>query len=739
MMLAVGGGLSMRETAFRAMWGVTIAVAVSLVANDARAQTVSLPPLGQAYPPSTRGTQVDVVGGVRVPDPYRWLENVESSDVRAWVSAQAALAETYLGRLPRRSEMGDLVARMEDHPRVGLPITGGDRVFFSENRGLANQPTWYVQDRADAPSRVLIDPSSLSRDGLIGIVGRSASPDGRYLAYAVSTKGSTWLTVRVRDVRSNQDLGESLVGIRRSPLAWTFDERGFFYVRSDLGRPVGGQSWNPLAPEGRQQLFYHRVGHAQSDDQLIFEAADHPDWRLTATVSPDGEYLVIAARPTTEPRNRLYMVDLDNAKRPNLRAPLVRLFDLGDAEYEFVSNVGPLFFVRTNKGAPRWRVVAFDINSPDETRWTTVVQQTYDPLIDARRVGNRLIVHRIQDAHSLLEVYALDGGPRGTIPLPGIGSVTALETRGNDRFAYFTFTSFLQAPTAIRFDFDDRASTTFRNVPGDSSLAGFETTQLFFAGKDGTRVPMFITARRGMKLDGTHATLLTTAQGGAFGVSATPASSAFVRAWLASGGVYAVANVRGGGEYGPLWHEAAIGIKKQTSIDDLIAAAEFLVDQHYSQPPSLGLAGRGHGALIAAAALLQRPQLFGAAALDDGLYDMTRFDRFGMGSVWTTEYGSPSEPAVLKAMLSYSPLQIARQDVNLPPVLLTVAEHDDAVSPANSYKLAAALQASAPGKQPVLLRVLRDMGRGPGAPLSTLMAADSDRLSFLVNALHAMP
>ena len=684
------------------------------------------------YPMTARSGQTDDLNGVRVPDPYRWLENITSPEVHNWVVAQNGVTEAFLSRVPRRSEIHDLVSRSWRYSKVGAPFPGGERLFFYENSGLENQAALYVQDKPDVAPRVLIDPNAFSGDGLIAIVEQAPSPDGRYLAYAVTTQGSTWRSVRVRDVKSGQDTGDELQGLKDGPLAWTGDARGFFYTRVDAPRPTPAS--NPLAPDGRDRIFYHRLGRPQSDDRLMFETADHPSSRLRAVVSDDAQYLVISASYGFELQNRLFLIDLDNPKRPNLGAPIVKLFDEGDAVYDFVGNSGPLFFIRTTKGAPRARLVGVDINTPDENHWTTLVRETYDPLVELRHVDDRLVAHRLHDAHSVLELYGLDGSSRGTINLPGVGTVIAMNGHSENRELYFSFTSFLQPPAIYRYDLDARNAVPWRETRPDTSLAQFETTQLFFTSKDGTRVPMFITARRGIKLDGSHPTLLV--GDGAFNVPATPVFSAEAAAWLQLGGIYAVANVRGGGEYGRAWHVAATGTKKQISFDDFIASAEFLISQRYTRSSSLAIAGRGAGGLLVGAAMTQRPELFGAALIDAGILDMTRFSRFTIGAAWMPEFGSPDRPSDLRALLAYSPLQNVKADVRYPTVLVTVGDRDDAVTPAHSYKFAAALQAVAANSAPALLRVDYDVGFGPGIPTAKQLAHDTDRLTFLVDALH---
>lgn len=709
-----------------------LTLGLTLIASAAGAQAS---PGAPKYPPTPKGNQADDLNGVRVADPYRWLENVGAPEVRTWVSAQNAVTEAYLAQLPRRREVQDLVTRAWNHPKLSAPFAAGDRLFYYENGGLENQPVLFTQDRTDVTPRVLLDANAFSNDGLIAIVDQSPSPEGRYLAYAVSTHGSSWLVVRVRDLRNGQDLTDELRGIRGAPLSWTRDERGFFYIRVEPGAGHAAGS-NPLALDGRQRVFYHRVGRPQAEDEVVYENAEHPSRSLRADVSDDGQYLVITSRAGSELATRISFIDLDNPKRPNIGAPIVKLFDTGDALYEFVANQANIFFIRTTRGATRGRLVAVDINMPDANYWTTVLRETYDPLTWVRRVDDRLVAHRLRDAHSQLDLYNLDGGHRGSVPLPGVGTVTELNPRPAARELFFTFTSFLQPATVYRYDLDARSVSTYREVRADTApLAKFETTQLFFTSKDGTRVSMFLTAKRGITLDGSHATLLSAAPG--FNISATPAFSPEVAAWLELGGIYAVPNVRGGGEQGRAWHDSAAGVKKPVAVDDFVAAAEFLINQRYTKPALLGVTGRDHGAMLAASAVARRPELFGAALLDEGVFDMARFSRFTAGASWTAEYGSPDKPTDLRALLGYSPLHTVENDRAYPPTLITAGDHDEIIPPLHSYKLAATLQAAQRTAAPVLLRIDYDSGFGPGSPSSKQRALSADRLAFLLAALRS--
>ena len=707
---------------------------VALLAGGASLGGAQQAGLTLHYPPTNRGAQADEVGGVRAADPYRWLESVGSPDVRAWAAAQNAATESYLAQLPRRKEIADRLSTYTQRRVTSPPVAGGERIFFAERSGSDNLPMIFVQDHAETRPRVLLDPNAFSKDGLIAIVDHAASPDGRYLAYGVSIQGSSSRTIHVRDVRTTQDLSDNVRGIKQMPIGWTADSRGFFCVRT-LAAPG---ALDVLAPDGRQQLIYHRVGRAPEDDPVIFESPDHPDWRLDAKVSEDGQYVVIALTPKTEPRTRLYFIDLDNPDRPNLRAPVVRLFDSGDAFYEFVSSDGPLFFVRTNKNAPRGRIVAVDINAPDENHWTNVVRETYDALVGAARVGNRIVAHHLKNGRSTLDLYAFDGGARGTVPVPGIGTASELTPLRDKGELYFTYSSFLQPPEVLHYDLDARTETIYREASADSSFNTYETTQLFYTSKDGTRIPLFITARRGLTLNSTHPTLLAVGDA-AFGKPASLAYSPMIATWLSLGGIYAVADLRGGGEDGRLWHEAATGAKKQTTVDDLTSAAAFLIDQRYTRPSLLGLVGSRFGGIAIGSAVTHRPDLFAAATIDGGVLDLARFNRFTAGWTWVSEFGAPTDVASLRSLLAVSPVHNALTPGRYPAMLVTANEHDDLVPPLHSYKFAAALQASQTGQGAALLRIEPDAGLEAAMPANKQSARDADRLTFLLSALRTLP
>jgi prolyl oligopeptidase len=701
--------------------------AVVVTASAVRAQPLS-PPQAPRYPSAHRSGIIDDYGGVRVADPYRWLEDVTAAETRAWVDAENAVTASFIAQLPAssRQALRDRLTQFWKYPRLRPPFAGGDRLFYYENSGSDNAATLYVQDRPDVAPRVLLDPNALWPDGSTAVVAASASPDGKYLAYALSARGSEWWELRVRDVRSGQDVADTVRGVRHGRPAWTNDDRGFFYVRT--GADTAWRMANPFAPVRGERVFYHHVGDRQADDQLIYERTDHPDWRLDVTVSEDGQYAVITTRRGLDPNNRVVFVDLDKPRRPNVGAPVVTLVDLPDARYEFVSSEGSIFYLLTTKDAMRGRVVGVDINAPHQSRWLTVVRETWDALVDARRAGDRIVAHRVHDSHSLVQLYALDGSARGEIHLPSVGTVTEITGRARDQEFYYGFTSYLVPQTIFRYDLETRSPASYKDARTDIDLSNYETRELFFTSVDGTRIPMSVSARRDIVLDGSHPTLL--AVNGAFGQSFLPTFSPEIATWIDRGGVFAVANVRGGGEYGRAWHEAGRAGRKKTTVNDVIAAADFLIGQRYTRSAALAITGRAHGGLAAAAAVVQRPDLFSAVLIDGGVLDMARFDRFGAGWSWIGEYGAPSDPAQLAMLLSYSPLHAVREGTRYPATLITTSDRDGGVSPMHSYKMAAALQGAQPaGAPPVLLRVERNAGA------TAAIDAATDRLAFFALVL----
>jgi prolyl oligopeptidase len=758
----------MRRSAFRIFLSL-----LTFVAGIVGAQTQNAP---LNYPPAARGNQVDVYHGVSIADPYRWLEDTDSPETKAWVEAENKVTEAFLATIPERPAIKNKLAQVWNYARFSAPFKEGGRYFFLQNTGLQNQSLLYVQDGRNATPRVLLDPNLLSPDGTVSLAGQAASDDGHYLAYSISTSGSDWREVRVRDVNDARDLSDTLKWVKFSNISWTHDNKGFFYSRYD--EQTSGNKMTNL--NRNQKLYYHRLGRPQSRDDLIYDRPDQPDWGLTGSVTDDGQYLIITVGQGTDVRNRLYFIDLDNPGKPLINNPVVRLIDKLDAEYEFIGNRATTFYVRTDKNAPKGRIVAISIDNPREERWATVVAESKDALVSAITAGDDIVAHYLQDAHSSIRFFTSSrddrrrdqqrtrgqpqqrnpGGiyddtstgpltrgavqltgagftPRGELALPGIGSVNEIHGKQGDDELFYSFTSFLYPTTTYRYDLNSRKNAVFRapKVSFDPSL--YETRQVFYTSKDGTRVPMFITAKKGVQLDGNNPTLLY-AYGG-FNISSTPSFSPANAVWLDMGGIYALANLRGGGEYGKAWHEGGMLAKKQNVFDDFIAAAEYLIKEKYTSTPKLAIRGGSNGGLLVGAVMAQRPELFGAAIPEVGVMDMLRFQKFTIGWAWTSDYGSSDDPEQFKYLRAYSPLQNIKPGTCYPPTLAFTADHDDRVVPGHTFKFIATLQAAQACANPILARIETKAGHGAGTSTTKQIDQAADRFAFLVRELRMKP
>lgn len=743
---------------------------VSLLAASSLAQTTS-PTL--SYPPAARGEQTDTYHGTTVADPYRWLEDTNSPETKAWVEAQNRLSESYLAAIPQRAAIKARLTQLWNYARTSAPFKEGDRYFYFQNTGLQNQNILYVQDRRTAAPRVLLDPNVLSSDGTIALSNVSASDDGRYLAYSLSTSGSDWQEIRVRDVNTGRDLPDVVKWVKFSGLAWTHDNRGFFYSRYD--EPTTG---NALTNANKNhKLYYHRVGQPQSRDELIFDRPDQPEWLLYGVVSDDGQYLAIHISPSSSGKNRLYFVDLVNPGKPKITNPVVRLLDKLDAEYDFIGSRGTMFYIKTNLNAPKGRIVAINIENPRPERWTTIISESKDALVSATLAGDDIVGNYLEDARSSIRFFSparnnnrreerrpeptrpsnvyddtstapiiprdrgqqFGGGfrLRDELSLPGIGTVGQINGKQGDDEMFYTFTSYLYPTTAFRFDLDTRRNEVFRAPTVAFDATPYETRQVFFTSKDGTRVPMFITAKRGVALDGSNPTLLYGY--GGFNISETPSFAVQNLAWLEMGGIYAVANIRGGGEYGKDWHEAGTLGRKQNVFNDFIAAAEYLIAQKYTSKAKLAIRGGSNGGLLVGAVINQRPDLFGAALPEVGVMDMLRFHKFTIGWAWVSDYGSSDKPDDFKYLYAYSPLHNIKPGVCYPPTLAFTADHDDRVVPGHTFKYVAALQAAQSCANPVLVRIETKAGHGAGKPTTKQIDQATDRLAFLVKTLQMTP
>lgn len=675
------------------------------------------------YPPSHPDpTVVDFYHGQAVPDPYRWLEDLDSEQTRAWIEAQNRLTFDYLQRIPARQRLLERLRQLWNYEKYSQPFKEGNRYFYFKNDGLQNQSVLYTQESLEGEARVLLDPNTLSEDGTVALSGIAISRDGRYLAYGLSRSGSDWQEWKVRDIETGEDLPDHLRWIKFSGASWTLDGQGFFYSRYD--EPAPGSEYE--SANYFQKLYYHRLGTPQSEDLLVYHRPDQKEWGFAGGVTEDGDYLIISVWRGTDPKNLLFYKDLRDPS-----SPVVELIREFQAEYAFVGNDGSRFWLLTDLQAPRRRLVAIDLDNPGQLQ--EVIPEAEETLQGVSLIHNQFVAFYLKDAHTQIRTFALDGTYLGEIPLPGLGSASGFGGKRHDTETFYTFTSFTTPPTIYRYDFTSGRSTLFRQPQVDFDPQAYEVQQVFYASQDGTRIPMFLVHRRGLARTGDHPTLLYGY--GGFGISLTPSFSVGLVAWLEMGGVYAQPSLRGGGEYGEAWHQAGTKLNKQKVFDDFIAAAEWLMANGYTNPSKLATAGGSNGGLLVGACLTQRPDLFAAALPAVGVFDMLRFHKFTIGWAWISEYGSPEDPEEFKALYAYSPLHNLKPGTAYPATLITTADHDDRVVPAHSFKFAAALQAAQGGSQPILIRIDTKAGHGAGKPTAKLIEETADRWAFLVQVL----
>lgn len=675
------------------------------------------------YPPSYPDpTVVDIYHGQPVPDPYRWLEDLDSEQTRAWIEAQNHLTFNYLQQIPARQRIRERLTQLWNYEKYSQPFKEGGRYFYFKNDGLQNQSVLYTQESLEAEARVLLDPNTFSEDGTVALSGIAISRDGRYLAYGLSRSGSDWQEWKVRDIETGEDLPDHLRWIKFSGVSWTLDGQGFFYSRYD--EPAPGSEYESV--NYFQKLYYHRLGTPQSEDVLVYHRPDQKEWGFAGGVTEDGNYLIISVWRGTDPKNLIFYKDLRDPQ-----SPVVELIREFEAEYSFVGNDGSRFWLLTDCQAPRRRLVAIDLEQPDQVQ--EVIPEAEETLQGVSLINNQFVAFYLKDAHTQIKTFALDGTYLGEIPLPGLGSASGFGGKRYDTETFYTFTSFTTPPTIYRYDFTSGTSTLFRQPQVDFDPQAYEVQQVFYTSKDGTRIPMFLVHRRGLARTGDHPTLLYGY--GGFGISLTPSFSVGLVAWLEMGGVYAQPSLRGGGEYGEEWHQAGTKLNKQKVFDDFIAAAEWLIAHGYTNPAKLAISGGSNGGLLVGACLVQRPELFAAALPAVGVFDMLRFHKFTIGWAWISEYGSPENPEEFKALYAYSPLHNLKPGTAYPATLITTADHDDRVVPAHSFKFAAALQAAQGGSQPILIRIDTKAGHGAGKPTSKLIEEAADRWAFLVQVL----
>lgn len=674
--------------------------------------------------PETRVTDaVDTYGTVSVADPYRWLEELDSPEVAAWVAAQNAVTFSHLESLPLRRHFTERLTELWDYPRTSLPVIEGGRLFYSSNSGLQRQAPVYMRSGVFDPPSVVLDPNALSPDGSVSLAQYMPSPDAKLLAYAVSAGGADWQTVRVRSIADGIDLQDTISWVRFSDLSWTHDSRGFFYSRY----PEPPHNKVLEAQLSGQAIYYHRLGTPQSEDRLIYQRQDHPSWIVNATVSDDGRYVFIRTYRGADNNNQLHFIDLEYATEPNISASIQPIVEALDAEFAPIGNYQSRLYLRSDKDAPRRRIIAIDLEHPEPAGWKVVVPEQPHAIEHAALIGGRIITHSLVDVQSRLRIFTLDGSVEGEIGLPGIGAVSELYGRGDGYEVWFLFSSPLTPATAYRYDLESHRRVAFDAPEPPFDGAQCETQALFATSRDGTRVPFFLTCRTGLPRDGRNPTMLYGY--GGFSISVLPGYRSDVPAWLELGGVFVSINMRGGAEYGEQWHKDGCLDKKQNVFDDFIAVAEYLVTNNYTSRDRLGMMGGSNGGLLVGAVMEQRPELFSVALPAVGVMDMLRYDRFTGGKLWATEYGSSSDPQQFAFLINYSPLHNVKPGSCYPATLVTTADHDDRVVPSHSFKFTAALQAAQGCDRPTLIRV-ETQGSHAYRPTDRLIAERADQWAF---------
>jgi prolyl oligopeptidase len=677
------------------------------------------------YPTTRQDNVSDDYHGTKIADPYRWLEDDNSAETKDWVKAQNKVTFGYLEKIPRRKELQERLTKLWNYERFGAPTERGGQYFYTYNSGLQNQRVLYVTDSLSTEGRVLLDPNTLSTDGTTAMTDYAPSEDGKLLVYGLSKAGSDWEEFRVRDVATGKDREDVVQWVKFSGASWAKDGSGFYYSRYDA--PKEGDVLK--GKNEFQKLYFHKLGTPQSEDVLIYERKDHADWGFAGFVTEDGKYLIIHVSQGTDPKNRLFYKDLS---QPD--AKVVELLNDFDADYGFLDNDGPVFFFRTDLKAPRYRVIAIDTRKPERANWKELIPQTADKLDTVGSVGGILVAEYLKDARSAVKLVDFTGKLVRELDLPGLGSVGGFGGRRQDKETFYSFTSFTEPGAIFRYDLKSGTSEVWKKPRVDFDGGAFETKQVFFTSKDGTKVPMFITHKKGVKLDGTNPTLLYGY--GGFNISLTPGFSISRAVWLEMGGVYALANLRGGGEYGADWHQAGTKLRKQNVFDDFIGAAEYLVAQKYTSPKKLAIQGGSNGGLLVGACITQRPDLYGAALPAVGVMDMLRFHKFTIGWAWQSDYGSSENADEFKALRAYSPLHALKPGTRYPATMVLTADHDDRVVPAHSFKFAARLQeCQAKDGPPVLIRIETSAGHGAGTALKKTIEETADQLAFLSNEL----
>lgn len=689
--------------------------------SGAAAMLLAGPALAQpfVYPPAERERVVEDYHGVRIADPYRWLEDEGSEATQAWIGAQNDITMSYLDAIPARDRLVERMTELFNYERFGLPFEEGGKYFYTRNDGLQNQSVLYVADSLDSEARVLIDPNTFTEDGTQALAGYAVSPDGRYIAYGVSDGGSDWKVWRVMEVDTGEHLDEEIRHTKFSSVSWERDSSGFYYSRYPLGESGEADDQKALI------VYHHELGTEQAADTLVHEAPDETH-NAYAAVSEDGKFLIIY-HYRGYVANAVYYRRLGDAS-----GEVTPVFTGWDAQYSFLGNVGETMFFSTTRDAPNSRVIAIGAMHPDAVR--EVIPESEQPLESVSMVGRHLVAQYLEDAKSQVKVFDLTGRHVRDVDLPGIGSANGFGGDADSSETFYSFGGFTEPGAIYRYDVATGESELFRRSDVRFDPDAFETEQVFYESRDGTRVPMFLVYKKGLERNGSNPTVLYGY--GGFNISLTPRFSVSRLPWLEMGGVFAVANLRGGGEYGEAWHLAGTKLDKQNVFDDFIAAAEYLIEEGYTSTQKLAIEGGSNGGLLVGACMTQRPDLFGACIPHVGVMDMLRYHlQSANARQWSDDFGISEVEEEFRALWAYSPYHNLRDGVCYPPTLVTTAEGDDRVSPWHSYKFAAMLQHAQGCDNPVLIRVETRAGHGAGKPLSKQIRELADVYAFLIKHL----
>ncbi len=671
------------------------------------------------YPEAKKGNVADDFHGTMVKDPYRWLEDPEAEATLKWVAAENKLTQAFIKAEPSREAIEKRLTELWNYPKYSLPTKKGDRYFFTKNDGLQNQSVLYMQESLEGKATVVLDPNELSEDGTAALRVQTYSSDGKFLVYGVTQGGSDWQEIKIRNVDTGKDYPEALEWCKFTGIAWKKDNSGFFYNRLPEPGSVPEEDQNNFV-----RVYWPQLGTPQSEDKLVYEDNKDKELGFFPYVTDDGKYLGLYVYHGTDPRNGIYIREMESD------GEFTKLLAVDEAKFDGIDNVGTTFYFETDLDAPRGRIVAIDLKNPDRKHWQEIVGESEDVVDFATMVNDELVIAYMHDAHHKLNIYGRDGKFRREIEMPTMGSLGGLSGDRKDKEMFFSFRSFLYPTTAFRYDFGKNEVSIFRQPEINFDASKFETKQVFFKSKDGTRVPMFITHKKGLKLDGNNPTILYGY--GGFNISLTPRFSITRLVWMENGGVHALANLRGGDEYGEDWHQAGMLDRKQNVFDDFIAGAEWLIENKYTSSKRLAIEGGSNGGLLVAACLLQRPDLYGAAVCRVPVTDMLRYHKFTVGRYWVPEYGNAEKnPDQFKFMYAYSPLHNVKEGVAYPPMLITTADTDDRVVPLHAKKFAATVQAADAGSNPILIRIETKAGHGAGKPTSKRIEEAADIYGFL--------